>query len=122
MQVYTSYYGNWNNLKQTDLYVPVRISASKPKWFEECEALSDVFPSWDLISRYKNGDITSYEYSTEYMYQLGKLNKQVILAKLLEISKKNDNKDIVLLCWESKGKFCHRYLLGEWLGCDVTEL
>lgn len=122
MRVYTSYYSNWKNLRQTGLYVPVRISASKPTWFEDCDSIPKVFPSWELINGYKSGQITEDEYSREYALQLGSLNKQAILARLLEISSRHDNKDIVLLCWEGKGKFCHRYQLGEWLGCNVTEL
>ena len=48
------------------------------------------------------------------------LNKEEIIKQLEYISQKNDNADIVLVCYEKKGDFCHRHILTEWLGSDYN--
>lgn len=122
VKIYTSYYNNWKQLDATRKYVPVRISASAPKGFPFCESIPEVYPTWDLLSRYKQGLIDDSVYTKEYLEQLNAVNRQDILARLSQIAQKHQNKDIVLLCWEGKDKFCHRHLLADWLDCEAKEL
>ncbi len=50
---------------------------------------------------------------------LGLLNPKQVAADLQALGK-----DVVLLCFEKPGDFCHRHLIAEWLnkhGCSVKE-
>ena len=48
----------------------------------------------------------------QYLIFKHALNPNAIYEKLQECGAK---KDAVMLCYEPKGEFCHRYLLGRWL-------
>jgi uncharacterized protein (DUF488 family) len=41
------------------------------------------------------------------------LNKQEIKDVLEELE--NEGKDIIFLCYEKSGDFCHRHILADWL-------
>lgn len=74
-------------------------------------------PSYELLMGYKNGQITPEEYTRQYIAYLDSVG----IDKVLEVLQDGD----ILLCWEAKGKFCHRHILAEWLksyGHTVTEL
>ncbi len=52
---------------------------------------------------------------------LNNLNTDKVLEELYELS---NYKDIVLLCYETPDKFCHRQLVADWLnksGCPCEE-
>lgn len=122
MKVYTSYYKKIE--EHAHCCVPVRISIGKPKYlmYELKEVIPEVYPNWDsLVSPYKNGLISDDEYVELYKAQLQRLNKERILQKLKDLYEEYV-KPIVLLCYCGPGKFCHRYILAEWLGIEITEL
>jgi len=121
MKIYTSYYRKVSD----DLrgMTPVSISTSTPYWFPwAIENLRMLVPGWDLVNGIKSGSITQEEYVERYKQKLSELDKAEVLHKLQQISQDNHDKDIVLLCYEKPGDFCHRHLVAEWLDCDVTEL
>ena len=114
--IYTSYFGNKHIPKEMHRRV---IANSQPKGCNFKTELK-LIPSWVLVSGYKNGSITPKEYAAEYTKQLDQIN----FSKLIEKYEDSEN-DIVLLCWESPEKFCHRHLLANYLnkkyGCHVKE-
>ena len=74
-------------------------------------------PKW-LVRKYKrkpNAEEFTKHYYTEV---LDKLDPETIYKQLGE--------NTILLCWESKTKFCHRHIISKWfkdkLGIKVTEL
>lgn len=106
-------------------YAMVRVSKGMPEWFafsNMVEEIPEVYPSWEIIMGIKKGIINEKQYTQNYMQQLATLDRDAILEKLREISSANEDKDVVLLCWESRDKFCHRHILAEWLNYDVQEL
>ena len=121
MKIFTSYYSKISRNPRG--LVPIQISTSKPDWFlYACEELTEVYPGWDLVMGIKNKTISVEEYTSRYLKKLELLNKEVILERLQEISKNNNNRDLVLLCYETPDKFCHRHLLAQWLNCNVLEV
>lgn len=117
VKIFTSYYGSpiWKKKKTDDASVatvrPISISLFTPRWFLNgvCDGYPLLAPPELLLREYKNGSITSEEYV--YIYRevvLGVLNKEKVI---------NDLGDgAVLLCYEKPGEFCHRHIVGEWLG------
>lgn len=103
-------------------YVPVRVSTSSPAWFPVgLPGIPELYPGWELVSGIKEKRIDWEEYRRRYMEKLSGLDRNGILQKLQEMSDLAGGKDIVLLCYETAGKPCHRHLIAEWLG-DVEEL
>ena len=121
MKVYTSYYNKI--AKDPRGLVPVRISTSAPDWFPYiCEELTEVYPGWDLVGPVKKGLMDLDEYTVKYKEKLNKLGREYLLNRLNEISEENGGRDLVLVCWEAPDKFCHRYLIMEFLGLEPAEI
>lgn len=121
MRIYTSYYSKVGK----DFYdaVFVQISTSSPSWFPYyLECLPEVYPGWDLVSGIKTGQITEREYTERYKAKLAHMDRGIVRLKLEALSEIYEDRDIILLCYEAPDKFCHRHILAEWLGNDVTEL
>lgn len=50
------------------------------------------------------------------MEVLDKLNATEIFEKIKKLS---NGKDVVLLCYEKEGDFCHRHLVADWLSLNL---
>lgn len=121
MRIYTSYYAKMRNLNPN--FVCVQISTSKPSWFLYAkDSIPELFPGWDLVNGIKTGTITEEQYKREYLERLSVMDKSYILNRITEISNMNGSKDVVLLCYEKPGDFCHRHLVGEWLGIEELDI
>ena len=120
MKVYTSYYSKISRNPRG--LVPVRVSTSAPSWFPfELEEIPELYPGWDLVSGIKNGSLDKEAYERIYRDKLKRLDKDHIIQVLNDISQRHQGRDLVLLCYEKTGDFCHRPFIAEWLG-DITEL
>lgn len=121
-KIYTSYYKKVDRLFDPR-FLFVRISTSQPVWFGyDTFDIPELYPGWDLVNAYKSGQINDEEYIRIYKEKLSKLNRDDILNQLKEISENNCNSDLILLCYETPDKLCHRHLVAEWLDYNVTEL
>lgn len=121
MKIFTSYY------KRIDVnpcgLIPVRISTGAPQWFSwYLEELPELYPGWDIVKSYKEGTLSKEAYKNKYLDKLAILNRKDILKKLETISAENENRNIVLLCYERPEDFCHRHFVAKWLDADVKEL
>jgi uncharacterized protein (DUF488 family) len=74
---------------------------------DACEALA---PTWSLVNGLKSGEISKEKYTSVYKNMLEFFDAEQ-LAKDLE----SEGSDVVLLCFEKRGEFCHRHLVSEWL-------
>ena len=74
-------------------------------------------PSAELLQKYKGNSITNEEYTSVYHNQLLKLENNGYIAKFVKAlsTLQELHGDVVLLCYEKKGDFCHRHLLAEYL-------
>lgn len=126
--IYTSYfskvkkiYGDNNNLEF------VSIAGYKPNWFDNSlivihkyTKLSPKKQWWNIWhEKFKDclNCLESINYYTNYYKKtvLDKLKPQDVYNDLMEIS---DRKNVVLLCYETPEKFCHRHLVSEWLNMN----
>ena len=111
MNIYTSYFANVKNLPNT--VVPISISLWNPRDYSGI-SYKDLAHTKAILLRYKeNEDIE--EYCKEYSKVLDKLTLNTVLEELSYLS---NGKDICLVCYEGKGKFCHRHLVKRWIECN----
>lgn len=117
MKIYTSYFANYRNF---GTLVPIAVSRSVPPGYSGLRFI-DLAPSWTILEKYKS-DGNQTIYKSDYFKQLSNLNQLDVLDQL---GHKSNGKDIVLLCYEKKGSFCHRNFILEWLkqsGIEAEEL
>lgn len=105
MKIYTGYYGNLRAYK--DL-TKVAISLGMPKWVD-----ASSMPNMRMLN--PKGwmlKLPEGEYTRHYMAMLGKLDYGEIVNLLESLSL---GRDVVLLCYEVPGVFCHRHLVADWI-------
>lgn len=114
--VYTSYFAKAKNFDKNK-FILCQISNSAP--FELDGKLSVFIPDWNtIVSPKKNGLIDEHEYKKRYLSQLNSSRDSVLnIIKLL----KTFNKDIILMCYESPDKFCHRHILADWYNEQIHD-
>lgn len=114
--LYTSYYGN-PHLNPNKAFL-VRISNSAPEEFPLNFTFQEAIPSWEtIVSPYKDGTITENDFVIRYRRQINSKTFTVLLAldTIREQAKGLGFQDIVFLCYEKPGRFCHRRVFAEWL-------
>lgn len=103
--MYTSYFGNkkqWSKYKNV-----VAISFSTPHYFTG-RTYHALAPTMSLVQALKKRKITKQKYIQIYESEvLRNLDPQQVFNELKE--------DAVLLCWDTPNKFCHRFLVKDWL-------
>ena len=127
--IYTSYFGNIKRIlnenkdveffsiagKSPDFYkkenrFELSILAPKYKWWKEWkDKFSDNLESEESINFYEE---------KYYETVLKNLNPQTIVNTLYRIG---NGKDIILLCYETPEKFCHRKIVSEWFNKNGIE-
>ena len=114
--LYTSYYGN-PHLDQNKVF-PVQVSNSAPEGFPIKYVLKEVIPSWkDIVEPYKENLLSEVEYTVKYKKMLDsqEFTIRIMLEDIMEKASTLGLQDIVLLCYEKPGRFCHRHILAEWI-------
>lgn len=129
VMLYTSYFAKMSAIKaklandELPLQI-VSIARWSPKWFRESKLLW-LAPGDALLTAIKAGKLSNEAYELQYRAQLDKLlqNNPAILPTLTRHALQSN---IVMLCYEAPGKFCHRHILAKWLtehtGLVVKEL
>ena len=119
---YTSYYGNPH--LDPDKAFLVHISNSTPGEFPLNFVFQEAIPSWEtIVGPYKNGIITEIDFIIRYRRQIESKMFTVLLAldTIQEKAKALGLQDIVFLCYEKPGQFCHRRVFAEWLQEKMEE-
>ncbi len=117
MKIYTSYFANVKNVPEH--ISPVSIARFPPRWFKGL-CFMDIAPPKELLWKSKQGKITEDEYTAQYISCLErKFTPESLIRKLKTLF---GGKDIILLCFERRGEFCHRRLLAEWLQSGLNIL
>ena len=109
--IFTGYYAKLNQYKNLGLE-PIAISGKRPDFYEGLY-YSDFAPRYWMCQRWKDKDITNEGYTEEYKKYLDTLDKEEIRKDFKEYTVEGN--DIVLLCYEKSGEFCHRHVLADWL-------
>ena len=107
--IYTGYYSKMKEYADLGLTL-LSISRTKPEFAKSCIDIPQLFPSDKILWDHKKGKIDEMEYTSKYLDQLNELGADRII-KMIQIF--GDN--VVLLCWESPEKFCHRHILADYI-------
>ena len=114
MKIYTSYFAKMKSLP--DNVVPIAICGGLPKWYEGL-SYKKLAPKYGFWKEWKDNHEKDEEYWKNYYILhynqevLSVLNPNVLYSDFLNLS---GGKDVVLLCYEKPGDFCHRHLVAEW--------
>lgn len=109
MKIYTSYFANLKNIPPD--IIPISIARSTPHWFDGL-SIKILAPDEHIRARY-NFDGNKDRYVKEYNDEVLTFLYAPRLVQYLEV--RSGGKDVVLLCYESSDKFCHRHLVSQWL-------
>ena len=109
MKIYTSYFSNLRNIPPD--IVPISIARGTPSWFDGL-CIKLLAPHEHIRARY-NFDGNKDRYIREYTEEVLDILYAPKLVQYLMV--KSGGRDVVLLCYESPDKFCHRHLVSEWL-------
>ena len=107
--IYTGYYSKIKEYIDSGLTL-LSISRTKPEFAKSCIDIPQLFPSNKILWDHKKGKIDDMEDTSKYLDQLNELGVDRII-KMIQIF--GDN--VVLLCWESPEKFCHRHILADYI-------
>jgi len=100
---YTSNFKNFSRVTN-----PVSISRKPPAWYAG-KSVTELCPTWNLVSDYKKGHIDSSEYEERYKIELE--NNGADFNKIIEELPEGST----FLCFEEKGQFCHRHLIAKYI-------
>lgn len=121
MNIYTSYFAKAKYLDTTK-YMVVSISRFSPRGWNGYE-IKNFAPSADLLKAYKSG-LSSGDYKKIYIART--LDKCDIRRELAQLTQYSNGRDMVLCCYESSEKFCHRHILSDYIyykyGYRINEL
>lgn len=118
--IYTSYFSKLSKFGERfpEGFSTVSIAAKSPSWYKgaKCKLLAPKY--WFYAKYKKDGDSDFYteQYNKEV---LNSLTVNDVVTRLRVLTR--DASNIILLCYESPDKFCHRHLVAEWLNKNGYE-
>lgn len=111
--IYTGYYSQIKEYESNGL-IPVGISGKIPDGFNGAryQQLAPKYTWW----KQWHDEHMSNDWFVEKYYEtvLNQLNPAIVLQDLQKIGK-----DVVLLCYETPEKFCHRHIVAQWLNVSL---
>lgn len=115
----TGYFAKLKNYQNANL-TPISIAAKAPIWYKGDE-YKKLAPKWSFYSEWKNGSHKGdNDYYTKHFKEevLDKLDPEQVLRELEGFSGVSED-NIILLCYEKTGTFCHRHLVADWLNQNI---
>lgn len=111
--IYTGYYAKTNKYIDAGL-ITIAVSGSVPPFYKGL-TVKEFAPRYGVFQQWKQGLIDDMQYTELYKDYLNTLNANRV-RKYFESLK---GTDVVLLCYEKPGQFCHRHILADWLENDL---
>ena len=108
--IYTGYYAKLKEYEKVGL-IPVAISGKIPDFYDGL-TYKEFAPRWEVFRKWKNKEISDIEYVEEYKKYLDTLDKEEIRS---DFDSPHKCSNMILLCYEKSGDFCHRHALADWL-------
>ena len=108
--IWTGYYAKLKEYEKVGL-VPVAISGKVPKFYDGL-IYKEFAPRWETFKKWKNEEISDIKYVEEYKKYLDSLDKEEIR---FDFDSPHKCGNMILLCYEKSGDFCHRHALADWL-------
>ncbi len=116
--LFTGYFAQMKKYVNRDLTC-VSICGKAPFWYKGLE-YKTLAPKYSFFIKYKNKEINEEEYTSEYYkLVLDNLDPKKVLEEIDSITFNMNN--IILLCYEKPGDFCHRHIVSKWLS-ENTDL
>lgn len=116
------YTGYWAKIKEYELnkLTPIGISGWSPDGYTG-KIYKKLAPKYVWWKEWHDNNLSEQWYINKYQETvLGVLDPNVVAQDLQKMGQ-----NVVLLCFETPDKFCHRHLVAEWLNaktkCDVRE-
>ena len=106
--IYTSYFAKLKSLPNE--IFPISICGKAPDWYTGAQ-YKKLAPKYDFFMKWKETQDDDCYIDCFKKQVLNNLNADEVLEELYKLS---NNKDIVLLCYETPDKFCHRHLVADW--------
>lgn len=119
MKIYTSYYAKCRRIPHT--ITRISIAGKAPAGYRGTE-YKVLAPKKEFFMKWKENHDNNYYIKCFNEQVLSCLNPVEVYNKLEELS---CGQDIVLICYEKSGDFCHRHFVADWLsknlGIEVKE-
>ena len=117
--IYTGYFSKTKEYEQNGL-IPVGVSGKIPDGFTGLR-YQKLAPKYEWWKRWHDEKLSDQWFKERYYETvLNQLDPSVVAQELQSFGE-----NIVLLCYETPEKFCHRHLIAEWLnnkaGTDIRE-
>ena len=108
----TSYFAKFNKLsaEEKEKYYPIAISTTIPKWYSEYKEHHTFISPKNILPKYKNGEISWEQYTIEYIELLNRLEEIQSIYEFYSNIEIEEEKEVVLLCYESGEKNCHFFI------------
>ena len=110
--IYTSYFAKLSKLPAN--IIPIAICGKSPEWYKGIQ-YKKLAPKWSFFSIWKETHDNEYYIKHFNEEVLNPLNANDVINELYSLAGKNQDADIVLICYEKPGDFCHRHLVADWL-------
>lgn len=110
--IYTSYFAKLSKLPAN--ITPIAICGKSPEWYKGIQ-YKKLAPKWSFFSVWKQTHDNEYYIKHFNEEVLNTLNVETVIKELYSLAGKNQDNDIVLICYEKPGDFCHRHLVADWL-------
>ena len=115
--IYTSYFANLKNIPEN--ITPIAICRFPPKSWYGTRAYT-LIPTLKALKDYQNtGDEETFR--KRYFEGIDGLDAKLLANILAQMNPNSDTHDVVLVCYEGPGKFCHRHLVAEWFNANGIE-
>lgn len=120
--LYTSYFGNMKKIEEfyknnNKNYIFISICGKAPDWYTGVQ-YKKLAPKYDFFIKWKenyDNDFYIREYDSRV---LSVLEPHAVVKDLYRNISLSDvdinNLDIIFLCYEKPGDFCHRHLVSKW--------
>ena len=106
--IYTGYFARTKQYTDNGLQV-VSIAGKAPDFFKGPKYPS-LAPKYEMFMDWKKGKIDNFDYTRIFKERLNSLDPHAVKRFLTSF-----DKDVVLLCYEKPGDFCHRHIVADWI-------
>lgn len=114
--IYTSYFAKIQLFPME--IVPISICGKAPTWYDGLQ-YKKLAPKYDFFMKWKETHDDDYYIKCFNEQVLQHLNAKQVEEDLYKLA--DNSKDIVLICYEKPGDFCHRHLVADWLQASGIE-
>jgi uncharacterized protein (DUF488 family) len=97
--------------REAEKYPGEKWSIARSQGRHHYKPLKILWPTWDMVQGIKQKQISEVEYTRRYYAILDRID----LQRLKNFVEAIQERDIVLLCHEAEGQFCHRRLVVQYL-------